>query len=55
MLSGTYANLSLEGDHKAVSFYEHFGFIQLSGQADRMLLLTAIPVKMNSGRKLTDR
>lgn len=25
-------------DHKAVSFYEHFGFIPLSGQADRLLL-----------------
>jgi GNAT superfamily N-acetyltransferase len=25
-------------DHKAVLFYEHFGFISLQGQADRMLL-----------------
>lgn len=25
-------------DGKAISFYEHFGFVQLQGQADRMML-----------------
>ncbi|MFA6972540.1 MAG: GNAT family N-acetyltransferase [Gallionella sp.] len=28
-------------DNKAVAFYEHFGFIHLQGQADRMMLPTS--------------